>query len=90
VCFNVLQYVAMCCNLLQWVTCAAVDSSKQCNVAHMLCCSVSQCVAVCRSVLQRGLQCVAACGRGLQCVAVCCGESPVRQLADENTAMLCE
>jgi len=50
-----LQYVAVCCSVLQ---CVAV------------CCSVLQCVAVCCSVLQRAavycsvIQCVAVCGSG--------------------------
>jgi len=64
-CCNVLQCVAMCCNVLQ---CAA------------MCCKVLQCVAMCCSVLQcvamscNVLQCVAMCTMCcsvLQCVAVC-------------------
>ena len=78
---RVLQFVAVCCSVLQCVECVAV------------CCSVLQCVAVCCSVLQcvacvccgcsawyassvaaccNVLQCVAVCCSVLQCVAVCC------------------
>ena len=51
--FNLLQCVAVCCSVLQYVV--------------AVCCSVLQCVAVCSSVLQRVavccsvLQCVAVC-----------------------------
>jgi len=75
-----LQCVAVCCSVLQWVTVSC--SGLQCETKsdgrhgsdgeHCLSgddrCSVLQCVAVCCSVLQ----CVAVCCSVLQCAAVCC------------------
>ena len=57
---KVLQCVAVCCNVLQYVAVTphkrGALTSKRTSAKH--CCSVLQCVAVCCSVLQR--------------VAVCC------------------
>jgi len=84
---RVLQYVAVCCSVLECDTvhcnvlqCIAVCCGVlQCDVmCCSVCCSVLQCVAVCCGVLQCDvmccsvLQCVAVCCSVLQCVAVCC------------------
>jgi len=42
------------------------------KLCHFVCCSVLQCVAVCRSVINYVTLCVAVCCSVLQCVAVCC------------------
>jgi len=84
---SVLQCVAVCCKLLQFVV-AECYSVLLCDAVRMLflhdlsiavCCSVLQCVAMCCNVLQcvavccSVLQCVVAvCCSVLQCVAVCC------------------
>ena len=63
-----LQWVAVCCNVLQCV--CTNFGTHVVSIAYMfrisVCCSVLQCVAVCCSVLQ----CVAVCCSALQCVAV--------------------
>jgi len=76
--FSVLQFVFVCCSVLQclidqhfWQNCPSAWKQP-------LCCSVLQYVADCCRVLQRisvrhsVLQCVAVCCSVLQCVAVCC------------------
>jgi len=66
-----LQYVAVCCSVLQ---CVAVCRSRRPTTCiydapgYTYLCREMQCVAVCCSVLQ----CVAVCCSVLQCVAVCC------------------
>ena len=71
VCYSVLQYVAVCCGVLQSCT---VLWRPMCVVKLWLrwlkkavCCCVLLCVAVCHSVLL----CVAVRCSVLQCVAVC-------------------
>jgi len=64
VCCSVLQYVTLCCFVLQWDKCAryflgALHNTLQHTDA--VCFSVLQCVAVCCSVLQY--------------VVVCCSET---------------
>ena len=61
-----LQYVAMCHNLLHIKY--EREVSDLAKLVLSVCCSVLQCVVVCCSVLQR----VAACCNVLQFVAVCC------------------
>jgi len=60
----VLQFVAVCCNVLQCVSPSDI-TVLQCVV---VCCSVFQCVAVCCRVFQ----CVAVWCSAVQCVALCC------------------
>ena len=66
-----LQYVAVCCGVLQCVAvCRSALSTHQPRMLGLICGkrTTSQCVAVCCSVLQ----CVAVRYGVLQCVAVCC------------------
>jgi len=66
-CCSVLQCVALCDNVLQWLALSTFEVCYGNQLPHVaLCCSVLQCAAVCRIVLQ----CVAVCCRALQCVAV--------------------
>jgi len=75
---SVLQYVAVCCSVLQCVAAyvaqggvaTAAGSMRAASIEFCACCSVLQCVTVCCSVLQ----CVA-------CVAVCCMCCSVLQCA---------
>jgi len=83
---SMVQYVAVCCNVLRYVSMPKEDAYPEecvevcCSVFKCVavCCSVLQCVAVCCNVLQcvtvrcSVLQCVAVCCSVLQCVAVCC------------------
>ena len=65
-CYSVLQCVAVCCSVLQYVA-ADDDVGGRLSAAHPLHYShILFCVAVCCSVLQ----CVAVCCSVLQCVAV--------------------
>jgi len=91
----VLQFVAVCCSVLQCVavSCRACGAFSQktglfCQGAG-LCCSVLQCVAVCCSVLQY----VAVCCRECQCVAVVAKRAGAfliefRALLSENRTLL--
>ena len=69
-----LQYVAMCCSMLQCavaVRCSVLQCVGVCwSVLYcvVVCCSMLQCVVVCCCSV---LQCVAVCCSVLQCVAVC-------------------
>jgi len=78
-CSRVLQFVAVCCSVLQCVAIFLQFSGGLSSLSfphpHLyrliyvaVCCSALQCVAVCCSVLQ----CVAVCCSVLQCDAVCC------------------
>jgi len=91
----VLQYVAVCCSVVQCgAVCCGVCSVLQCGAVW---CSVLQYVAVCPSkiwlvraeILMCGdlccvLQCVAVCCSVLQCVAVCCSVS-VKDMASSRS-----
>jgi len=75
----VLQFVAVCCSVLQCVECVAVGCSVLNRIKYenreliAVCCSVLQCVEsnkVC--AFKQSLQYVAACCSVLQRVAACC------------------
>jgi len=69
---SVLQCVAVCCSVLQYVTafCKNWNHLFGAHLPQRTCAheAMLQCVAVCCSVLQ----CAAVCCSVLQCVAVCC------------------
>jgi len=70
-----VEYVAVCCSMLQYVAVCCSGSAMILILTLRWCCSVLQCVAVCCIVLPTHcsvLQCVAVCCSVLQCVAVCC------------------
>jgi len=69
----VLQYVAVCCSMLQ---CVAAYVYHCCGVLQRdaVCCSMLQCVAVCCSRHVPLLRCVAVYCSMLHCVAVCCSK----------------
>jgi len=74
-CYGLLQFVAVCCSVLQWV---AVESSEHTRrLFEFNLCRVQQCAAVRSSVLQfiavwcSGLRYVAVCCKMLQRVSVC-------------------
>ena len=77
-CPCVLQYVAVCGSMLQWVSNEGVAGCCRVLQCVTVCCSVLQDVAVCRNVSQcvavrcRVLQRVAVCCSVLRCAAVCC------------------
>ena len=84
-CF-MLQYVAVCCSVLQRSHHALMPPSH-----FTMCCSVLQCVVVCCSMLH----CVAVCCRHLitlrclraitLCVAVCCSELYCAAIISRNS-----
>ena len=63
-CCSVLQYVAVCCRVLQCVVVGILRHRVPIRLAHSVavCCSVLQCTAECCSVLQ--------------CVVLCCSPLP--------------
>jgi len=80
----VLQFVAVCCSVLQCVA-VCIEQQSKCDV---VCCSVLQCVAVCCGELRR----VAVCCSVLQCVAVRCsmvGHVAVCDSAYQSVASSC-
>ena len=77
---RVVQCVAVCCSVLQFVAVCTLGNTLQHTATHFrfvlqfvaVCCRVLPFVAVCCSVLQ----CVVVCCSVLQCVAVCCSVLP--------------
>jgi len=68
-CCSVLQCVAVCCGVFQYVAVCCLESWPRYHGSlanTCMCCTVLQCVAVCCNVLQ----CVAMCFSMMQCVAL--------------------
>jgi len=73
----VLQYVAVCCNVLSCAEVCYTCLAACCSVLQCVavCCSVLQCIAVCCSVSQAVSAVSAVCCSVLQCVVVLCSAS---------------
>jgi len=77
-----MQCAVVCCGVMQRNTRVSLGNAALSSVS--VCCSVRQCVAVCRSktlaqvskMPHFGLfRCVTVCGSVSRCVAVCCSET---------------